>query len=143
VPIRLARLEDAERVAELSGELGYPRRKEDVARRLRALARERDDVVWVAEDDSGRVVGFLHACARQNLIVEPSCEIAALVVDESRRGQGVGRALMAHAEAWARSRGLTIVMLRSRVERTQAHAFYERLGYELLKTQRCFRRRME
>ncbi len=69
-------------------------------------------------------------------------EIRGLVVDESRRGAGLGRGLMEHAEEWARGRGVRVIRLRSNVVRGGAHAFYARLGYSLVKTQHIFSKKL-
>jgi GNAT superfamily N-acetyltransferase len=65
-------------------------------------------------------------------------EIAGLIVDESARGVGLGRELVAAAEAWARARGCRVIRVRSNVVRERARAFYEREGFVVLKTQRVF-----
>ena len=56
-------------------------------------------------------------------------QIEAVRVDASLRGQGTGAALMADAEARARAAGATLMQLTSNASRTDAHRFYERLGY--------------
>lgn len=56
--------------------------------------------------------------------------VTAFEVDESARGGGVGRALLAAAEVWFAERGVTRVNLTSALHRKGAHRFYERLGYE-------------
>ncbi|HEY3676065.1 MAG TPA: GNAT family N-acetyltransferase, partial [Candidatus Tumulicola sp.] len=68
--------------------------------------------------------------------------IAALVVDESERGNGTGAALLQAAEAWARERGVRCIRVRSNVIRADAHRFYEREKYAPLKDQRVFEKRM-
>ena len=50
-----------------------------------------------------------------------------LVVPESMRGQGVGRDLMARAEAWARAKGYVGVWVDT--FSFQARPFYEKLGF--------------
>lgn len=56
-------------------------------------------------------------------------QIDAVRVDASLRGQGAGAALMADAEARARAAGASLMQLTSNASRTDAHRFYERLGY--------------
>jgi GNAT superfamily N-acetyltransferase len=45
---------------------------------------------------------------------------------------------MSAAERWAIEQGYRMVTLRSNVKRLRAHAFYERLGYETIKTSKSF-----
>ena len=45
------------------------------------------------------------------------------------RSAGIGAALVEAAEAWARERGATAIIVRSRSTRERAHRFYERIGY--------------
>lgn len=51
-------------------------------------------------------------------------------VHSGTRGSGLGAALMEWAQEQGRSRGATLVQLTSDKRRTDAHRFYERLGYE-------------
>jgi GNAT superfamily N-acetyltransferase len=57
------------------------------------------------------------------------CEIETVYVRSDRRGRGVGAALLAHAEDFARDRGCYRVQLASRNERLDAHRFYRAHGY--------------
>ena len=51
-----------------------------------------------------------------------------LVTDEARRSTGVGKALLGHIEALARTSGCDDLALDSGTQRTQAHKFYYREG---------------
>ncbi|WP_265111724.1 GNAT family N-acetyltransferase [Halosolutus halophilus] len=53
-----------------------------------------------------------------------------LVVDEPRRGEGHGAALVEHVEAWATDRGCEYVALASPLGKDGVHEFYERQEYE-------------
>lgn len=53
-----------------------------------------------------------------------------IVVDADQRGQGIGRALMQRAEAWARDQGATSLVLDMLRANEPAVAFYAALGYE-------------
>ena len=138
--IREASLSDASRIAELSGQLSYPTEQAAVERSMRVLPQDGSHVVFVAEDGAGRVVGWAHVYALHFVGSDMRAEVAGLVVDESCRRSGVGIALMARVEDWAREKGLPAVTLRSNVIREPAHKFYEKLGYTRIKTQHAFRK---
>jgi GNAT superfamily N-acetyltransferase len=52
--------------------------------------------------------------------------IEDLAVDPQRRSQGIGKALLDGAKAWARERGASHIELDSAEVRADAHRFYER-----------------
>ncbi len=138
--VRAATIADVPRLAELCGQLGYPSTIQEVEQRLRLVQPDDEAAVFVAEQPGGQVVGWVHVSISRTIEVDPSAEIGGLVVDQSRRSEGVGRLLMERAEAWAREKGCTAVTLRSNVIRERAHAFYENLGYTVIKTQKAFRK---
>jgi GNAT superfamily N-acetyltransferase len=81
-------------------------------------------------DDAGRLVGFLDMEFRQRLgHPRPQAWVNDLVVTESMRGQGVGSALLAHAEALAVKRGCFRMSLETAAWRERTHAFYVREGW--------------
>ena len=140
VQARRAVAADAERIAILAGQLGYPSTADDVLRQLVRLQTSPEHAVFVAEAPGGLVVGWLHVHAHHFAGRDPRAEVGGLVVDERFRGSGVGRLLMQQAEQWARERGYREVVLRSNVIRERAHTFYESLGYTVTKTQKHFRK---
>ncbi len=86
--------------------------------------------------------GWVHAHVSHLVENDPEAEIGGLVVDEAYRRTGAGGLLMERAEQWARDRGLKSVYLRSNIIRKDAQAFYKKLGYEIVKTQYAFRKRL-
>ncbi len=127
---RPASAEDAQRVAELLEQLGYPASLEAAARRLQALAASRHDDVWVAERD-GKVIGLVAIHVSGSLEHDGDvAKVSALVVDTAARRQGVGEQLMALAEREARLRGCVLLFLTTAERRQDAHAFYRGLGFE-------------
>lgn len=131
---------DASEVASLSEQLGYPATAAQIVHRLGLVMEQPGNALFVAEDDEERVLGWIHVVGRVYLDSEPFAQIGGVIVEERHRGQGAGRALLARAEEWARDRGYDELRLWSNVVRSGAHAFYERLGYEPVKTSYVFRK---
>lgn len=98
------------------------------------LARLRGDAAnfCFVDEREGQVVGtvLLHLCPDVMFEERPYALLENLVVDPGARGRGSGRALLEHAERVCREHGCTKVMLLSGAHRTEAHAFFERLGYD-------------
>jgi GNAT superfamily N-acetyltransferase len=142
IKIRKARRGDAERIAQLSGELGYPASAAQIAVRLRQLTPVSKHAVFVAESpeaDTG-VVGWVHVSESHLLESDVRAEVNGLIVADGQRSVGAGAKLLEAAEAWARRRGCRGMNVRSNVIRERAHKFYERQGYEHYKTQKAFRK---
>lgn len=92
-------------------------------------------ITLVAERDGG-VVGFVdvHLDAQSDTDVMQStwsfAYVAELAVAENVRGSGVGRALLAAAEEWAKERGAQYVFLQVLAANHRAVRFYtEHMGY--------------
>jgi GNAT superfamily N-acetyltransferase len=87
----------------------------------------------------GRIIGTLVLVIAPNLShhSKPYAIIENVVVDESQRSKGVGEALIGHAVAEAQRAGCYKVSLTSNKRRTEAHRFYERLGFK--RTHEAFR----
>ena len=66
------------------------------------------------------------------------CEINGLVIDEHHRGMGVGKLLIDKIKLWAREKGNDKIGLHSNIKRTEAHLFYEHLGFTEIKQQKNY-----
>ncbi len=86
-------------------------------------------VVFVAEE-GGQPLGFIHVETTTDYFTrEAHGHVSDLVVAREGEGRGVGRALMAAAEAWARDRRYRLMSLNVFEDNHRARALYERLGY--------------
>jgi GNAT superfamily N-acetyltransferase len=142
VKVRRARQGDTARIADLSGQLGYPTSTKEMAVRLKRALRTRDGACFVAETQGDGVVGWIHVSVTPMLEVERHAEVNGLVVDERVRSRGAGAQLLDAAEAWARKMRCKGMSVRSNVIRGRAHGFYLRQGYEHYKTQKAFRKKL-
>lgn len=139
--IRDARASDRDDLARLSTQLGYPMTPEEAAARLEEIAGHADHALFVAESRS-RLAAWLQVSLPRIFESPRQAEIAGLVVDEDHRGRGIGRALLAEAERWARSKRCSALRVRSNVVRERALAFYRREGFGEIKTQRVLEKRL-
>jgi GNAT superfamily N-acetyltransferase len=139
--IRSAEIKDCPQLAELCTQLGYPSNAGQLEVRLADVLQRSDHAAFVAEVD-GCLAGWVHVHVSPGLEVDRMAVVNGLVVDAALRGRGIGKALMAQAEAWARSQGCKELWLRSNIVRKEAHGFYQSLGYEILKTSYTFRKQL-
>jgi GNAT superfamily N-acetyltransferase len=95
---------------------------------LRQAIESHDSVVLLAED-GGALIGFITGYQDMHSVrFGYRAWVEDFAVDPERRSQGVGKALLHAAKAWARERGATHLELDSAEARTDAHRFYEREG---------------
>lgn len=71
-------------------------------------------------------------------LVAPDSDIQTIAVAPEIQHQGLGRRLMEHAFATARSRGCTQMFLEVREDNTPALAMYEHFGFERLQVRRDY-----
>lgn len=132
---------DLAAVRALLRQLGYAVGPSDLRRRIGDVVSAADHHAVVATSND-EVVGLLHVYERAALEKPREAVVQALVVQQNRRGKGFGKGLMRSAEAWARNRGLDSIVLHSRIDRAEAHAFYARLGYETAATSNLLHKKL-
>lgn len=114
-------------LADFNDEYGDPRPPvEQLAARLRELMTSGDTAVALADDDLGVAVLRL----RPNLwSTAREAYLAELYVIPDRRGQGLGRALLAHTLALARELGCDRIELGTSEDDVAARKVYEKAGF--------------
>lgn len=127
---------DVDRMCELLGGLFAIEQDFTVSRERQAaglrllLDRTRDAAAFVARDADDRVVGMvtgqLVASTAEGAL---SVWIEDVVVDETSRGRGIGRALLQAVLTWAKDAGATRAQLLVDTDNSLAEGFYERLGW--------------
>jgi GNAT superfamily N-acetyltransferase len=131
--IRRAVEADIPALATLMVELGYATTTEDMQLRYDALAAHDDYAIWVA-DRAGEVAGMI-GLIKQLYFEQNGCyiRVGAIVTGSQYRNQGIGKLLMQKADEWAATTDARQIILNSgnREERKVAHAFYQKLGFEI------------
>lgn len=94
------------------------------------------DHFFIADDADGRRAGFVHLQVQRDFFTgRRACHVADLAVAPGRDGQGIGRALLVHAEAWAGKNRCKLLTLSVFPGNARARELYERSGftYDLLR----------
>jgi ribosomal protein S18 acetylase RimI-like enzyme len=127
--IRTAEASDADAIAALFTDEGYPAGPSDIVERLTRFASEHSRVV-IAEHE-GTLLGFIavHALPRFEHD-DRILRVLALVVDAGARERGVGRRLMLEAERIAGELGAAFVEVTAGHHRPDAFRLYESMGYD-------------
>lgn len=124
IALRLARLGDAPRIANLSRtliEAGLP--WSWTPRRVAAHMRSREHLTVIAAE-GGDLAGFALAQFGNR-----SVHLALLGVAHEYQRRGLGRQLVSWVEASASVAGLFLMQLEVRADNQQARRFYTKLGY--------------
>src|ERR687888_2642218 len=104
-----------------------PRWDPDRARAAIAQAIEDPAAAVLVAEHRGELLGLCTAYLDMNSVrFGPRCWVEDLAVSPEHRSQGVGKALLDAAKAWARERGATHLELDSAETRAEAHRFYQR-----------------
>jgi predicted N-acetyltransferase YhbS len=127
---------DAQAVSSLVQQLGYTRTVQQIQDWI-AAANPSQQTAFVACLD-GAVAGWIEVSIERRLQSAPFCLIGGLVVAEGLRGKGIGRELCRAAEEWGWQHAAARVRVTSRSTRLDAHRFYTRDGYQVVKTSLVF-----
>ena len=133
-------LTDVESLSQINEQaLGYSFSTEKTAQQLVKLIQDSHHFFIGFEDvKSHQLLGYVHAEVYQSLYSEPGFNVLALAVLPDQQGKGIGKILLQGLEEEAKRRGYAFIRLNSADYRTEAHAFYEHVGYSCDKLQKRF-----
>ena len=138
--VRMIQPEDAETVRNICEKsLGHVSSAERILQRINELSGDAHYFIAVYEDEkTHQVSGFIQAEKYDLLYGDCGWNIIALAVFQEKKGQGIGRQLLASLEEKVRREDNAFVRLNCNVVRESAHKFYEHMGYECDKTQKRY-----
>ena len=141
ITIRRARREDVERIAELimlgaatqtmtADAIRAEARHPGYAEAFAEIDASKDNGLFVAERD-GKVVGTFQVTLIPGLVARgrKRGKIESVHVAPECRGMGIGKIMIAHALAFARTQDVGLIELSSNKSRLDAHRFYRNLGF--------------
>ncbi len=111
-----------------------------------AMLADPDQAVFVAEGENGALRGFADASVRPfaNGVDEQPCAfLEGWWVDADARRFGVGRALVAAVEEWARGRGFHELGSDALIDNLVSHRAHLALGFEERERVVCFRKKLQ
>ena len=130
-------VEDATAVNALSKLLGYLLSIAETVKNIDLVLQSKDHTAFVAECEN-KIVGWIGASQAIMIEVMPHCEINGLVINEHYQGIGIGKLLIDKVKHWAREKGNNKLGLHCNIKRTEAHKFYEHIGFAEIKQQKNF-----
>ena len=99
--------------------------------------------VWVSEEVTGRLLGFLELSLRayaEGCVSSPVPYIEGWYVTAEARHLGVGRALVEAAENWARLRGYTEIASDALLQNDASHNAHRSLCFDEIERIVCYRK---
>lgn|GEM_PF-463890 len=130
VVVRTAKPADAAAIERLYQALAPNSAIRVLPERIELVCADPNTELLVAEyEGSVQATALLALCMDVMFREQPFAVVENVVVAPACRGQGVGSALFAHVEHIALQRNCSKVMLLSTASRTEAHAFFQSLGY--------------
>jgi GNAT superfamily N-acetyltransferase len=113
------------------GDTTDPQALPDYSAAFRRIAASPNETLYVADLD-GEVVGTFQTMVTTTMTARgaSSLIIEAVQTRADMRGRGIGAVMITFAIDKARADGMRLVQLTSNAVRTDAHRFYERLGFK-------------
>ena len=123
IKIRSVRLDDSASVAGLMSQLGYTTSADEMKHRLEGILSDPNYLTLVAEYQK-EVIGVIGTGIYRYYEKNGTYgRLLALVVDEKRKGQGIGSTLVAAAERWLKEHKVSSIIVNSGKQRSEAHRF--------------------
>lgn len=130
---------DAKEIQKISNyELGYDVDLDIVKKQIEKLTNDNKHnvIIGFENEQTRKIIGFVHAELYESLYMDTGLNILGLAVDSNFQGRGIGKRLMNAIEDYTLKNNISYIRLNSNVRRTEAHKFYESIGYICDKTQK-------
>lgn len=135
ISYRTALEKDLTALAALITELGYETTPAAMKCRITEIRANQGEVL-VAELNQ-EVIGCINMIIDIRLAEGKAGEIVSLIVTEKCQGLGIGKGLICAAEQWLIPR-CDRIRVRANTLRSEAHRFYQSLGFTAIKAQQVF-----
>lgn len=115
----------------------------EIADSTEQILHKSENKIFVAENQDGKVVGYIFTGTCYYLGFKPFVEVIQLLVDKHHRGEGVGSSLIEFTEEYYKEQGIEKIKLHSRIDRERAHNFYRKQGFKEFKQSKFFEKEID
>lgn len=123
---------DIKEYAKLCDELfGSQTNLVELEKAMKKILANNDYILVGIKNEKGELIGSVMGILCQDTVGDcrPFVVLENLIVNPKYRKMGLGKRLIIFIEDWARENNSYFVMFMSLAKRTEAHVFYESLGY--------------
>ncbi|GGM17374.1 GNAT family N-acetyltransferase [Pseudomonas asuensis] len=129
--IRRAQPNDAHALGRLYNQLVESAFTKVLPERLEELQHDPTHYLLVGEYEGAVIASALLIFCKDAMFgFQPFAVVENIIVDEVKRGAGIGKQLIRAIEQLCMGQDCSKIMLLSSTHRTQAHAFFERAGFK-------------
>lgn len=139
--VRNASVQDAEKIAALSNQLGYAISVPATRQNIEAIGQNKNEAIFVAQAGD-ELAGWIHVFRTIRVESGTFGEIGGLIVNDRFRRNGAGKLLVENARQWCMQKAIPFLRVRCNNKRKEAHAFYAALGFSESKEQKVFETRL-
>lgn len=130
IVVRVAQPGDAGRIETLYRQLVPGQPVTVLAERIRQIAEDPQTVLYVCEADGEvNATALVSLCRDVMFGMQPFAVIENIVVHDQFRGCGAGAMLINEIERFCASRDCSKIMLLSSSSRSEAHQFFDKMGF--------------
>jgi len=143
IQFRNIKKQDIETMVQMSAEVGYEVRYENFSERINEFLKNDSLSIIVATNEKDKIAGWIQLEISNFIFSNKTCNILGIFVDKNYRGNQIGRKLIEKAEEWAREKGCFVFRACSDITKIDSHAFFTHMGFNPIKTEQIFSRRIE
>jgi aminoglycoside 6'-N-acetyltransferase I len=109
---------------------------------LTAILNSPHEAAFLVRAEDGSAIAFMNLSLRHDYVPgatqSPVAYIEGIYVKENYRKQGLGKALIQHAEQWAIEQGCTQLASDALLDNTESYEFHTHIGFEEVERVVCF-----
>ncbi|HCL56592.1 MAG TPA: hypothetical protein DHW82_06240 [Spirochaetia bacterium] len=114
--------------------------QEDIRFSVSAMDKKTSKLLVVIENE--KIIGYAFLAEVLFMGFGKYIELQQIMIDKTFRNHGIGKKLLKRCEEWCREKGYSKIMLASRVHLSSSHAFYQKMGYQIVRQSYFFQKEL-